>query len=281
MYYFKVPIFTKLSRIQNIVFISLQATILILSITISMYRGCSYESIIFLDGCSSFEIIPGNTVITNRTNSNWQFKDLKQYSSEIITDIYEIKYYNTLVKYSNGYILFSGNIVLFEKDNTRYNAVFKDFLNKFSYIDFYNLFNKYVDMNNENYNISITNSFLELSFHNNCTTNSILMKTDKGCFFNNYTYNNINEFLNSYFVESFIVPFNCHNCYIKKINTFDELITVLSKCISLFFMLNSFLIILYIFIISKFKKIDIGYINNYIDIDKNIIYEDILLKNEK
>lgn len=265
-------------------FISLQATILLLSVTISMYRGCSYESIIFLDGCSSFEIIPGNTIITNRTNSNWQFKDLKQYSSEIITDIYEIKYYDVLYKYSNGYSLFSGNIVLFEKYNMKYTAVFKDFLKKSSYIDFYKLFNKYVDVNNENYNISITNGFFELSFANNCTMNSILLENDKGCFFNNYTYNNINEFFNSYFVESFIVPFNCHNCYIKKISSFDELITVLSKCISLFFMLNSFLIILYIFIISKFKKIDIGYINNYIDINdvnKNIIYENILLKNEK
>lgn len=50
-------------------------------------------------------------------------------------------------------------------------------------------------------------------------------------------------------------------------------------------MLNSFLIIIYIFIISKIKKTDIGYINNYIndyiDIDKNIIHDDIENVTEK
>lgn len=161
------------------------------------------------DKCKNFIINPGNTIITNRTNSNWQFRNIKKYNSDIITNLYNIKYYNVLNKYSDGYNVFSGNIVLFEKDNTKYDAVFKDFLNKFSYIDFYKLFNKYVDMNNKNYNISITNGFLELSFHDNCKMNSILLESDKGCFFNNYTYNNINEFLNSYFVEKFIINDNC------------------------------------------------------------------------
>lgn len=247
MFYFRLPIFTKLSRIQNIVFITFQISILTLSITISLYRGCSYQSINFVDGCDTFNIISGNTIITNRTNSNWEFKDLKKYSSEVITEIYDLKYYDVYNTYSEGYNLFSGNIVLFEKDNVEYNAVFKDFLKKSSHIDFYKLFKKYVDMNNESYNILINNGFFEISFFNNCTKNSVLLETDKGCFFNNITYNNINDFFNSYFVEKFIVPFDCHSCYRKNISTFEELITVLSKIISLFIMLNSLLIIIYIF----------------------------------
>lgn len=48
MYYFKVPVFTKLSRIQNILFLFLQITILIISIMISLYSGCNYQSINFV-----------------------------------------------------------------------------------------------------------------------------------------------------------------------------------------------------------------------------------------
>ena len=52
MYYFKVPVFTKLSRIQNIIFLFLQLILLLTSILISLYRGCIYESTKFMDGCS-------------------------------------------------------------------------------------------------------------------------------------------------------------------------------------------------------------------------------------
>lgn len=73
MYYFKVPVFTKLSRIQNIVFLTLQFIILIISITISLYRGCNYQSTDFIEGCKKFDILPGNTLITDKTSSIWQF----------------------------------------------------------------------------------------------------------------------------------------------------------------------------------------------------------------
>lgn len=267
IYYFKVPVFTKLSRIQNIIILIFQTIIIIISILISLYRGCSYESIEFIDGCDKFNILPGNIMITNTSYSLWQYLKPKKYSSELITDIYDIKYYNIMNTKLNDYILLKGDIVIFDKNNKDYYANFKEYINQIYYHNFISDFKENVDMNKEIYNIDIKNGLLELMFLNNCSNNSVLLENNKSCIFKNNTYNNINYFLNSYFNEIFIVPFSCHNCYKNGIHTLDELITVLSKCISIFFMLNSFLIIIYLFIISKIKDSDIGYINDVVNID--------------
>lgn len=95
-------------------------------------------------------------------------------------------------------------------------------------------------MNNEIYKIEINNGLLEIKFLNNCTNNSVLFENGEYCFFKNNTYDDINNF--------------------------NEFITVLSKCISIFVMLNSLLVIIYIFIISKIKSSNIGYINDVINI---------------
>lgn len=160
-----------------------------------------------------------------------------------------------------------------------YDAVFKDSLIFTFYNDFDYNFHENVNMNNEIYKLEINSGILELKFLNNCSNNSILFENNQRCFFKNNTYNNINNFLNRYyFNEKFITPFSCHNCYINGINSSDEAITVLSKIISIFFMCNSFLIIIYIFIISKINHSDIGYINNiikYTEIDGNDTNEKI------
>lgn len=263
MYYFKVPIFTKLSRVQNIIILLFQLILLIISILVSLYRGCLYESTSFINGCTYFNVLPGITMITNRTYSSWQFMKPIKYSSELLNNLYTIKYYNILNTTLDNYLLFKGNIVLFDQNNTSYDAVFKDSLNQLSYYnDFNYYFNKNVDMNKETYKLEINDGLLELKFLNNCSNNSVLIEKDNTCFFKNNTYDNINNFFKYYFNEEFIVHYTCHNCYKSGINTLDEAITVLSKCISIFFMLNSFLIMIYIFIISKIKDSDIGYINN-------------------
>lgn len=126
MFYFKVPVFTRLSRIQNIIILFLQLIILIISCLISLYRGCNYESIKFIDGCSKHNIFPGDNMVTNETFSNWQFFTSIKYSSEVITDIYNIKYDKILSTTLNGYILLKGNIVLnTETENEDYDAIFK------------------------------------------------------------------------------------------------------------------------------------------------------------
>lgn len=267
MYYFKVPVFTKLSRIQNIVFLSLQLVIFITSVLISLYRGCYYESITFIDGCNEFNIIPGNTMVTNRTHSSWEFTNLKKYSSELITDIYKIEYYNILNTNTNGHEYFKGNIILFENENVNYDAVFRNILKHTAYYEFYIYFNKTIDMNKEIYNITINDGYLELNFLNSCKNNTVLLESDGSCIIKNGTYNKINNFLNDYFIEEFIVPYKCNNCYKNGIKSFNEIITILSKIISIFVMLNSILVILYMFIISKIKKSDIGFIKNFIDIN--------------
>jgi hypothetical protein len=85
---------------------------------------------------------------------------------------------------------------------------------------------------------------------NNCSNNSVLFEDNEKCVFKNDTYNNINKFFNKYFNEVFLVPYSCHNCYYSGISTLNEAITDLS----IFFMLNSFLIIIYIYH-GKNKKI--------------------------
>lgn len=275
MYYFKVPVFTKLSRIHNIIISILQISILMISIFISLYRGCNYESTIFTDGCVEFNILPGNIMITNRTYTSWQFMNQLKYSSENINDLYNINYINIINTTLNNYLLFKGDVVLYDKKNISYDAVFKDSLNRQGYnYDFKNNFMDNVNMNNEIYDIAMKDGSLEIMFLSNCSKNSLLYEKDKYCFIKNNTYNDIIKFLNSYFInENFIIPYTCHNCYINGITSLNEAITVLSKCISIFFMFNSFLIIIYIFIISKIKKLDIGYIDNIICSNINIYKE--------
>lgn len=270
MYYFKVPVFTKLSRIQNIIILFLQLIILIISILISLYRGCNYESIKFMDGCIEYSILPGNIMVTNETFSSWQFFTPVKYSSEIITNLYNIKYDNVLSTTLNGYILLKGSIFLSNTENKDYDAIFKEFSKPVYYYDFIYHFNNSVEMNNETYIIDIKEGLLELMFLNNCSNSSVLTEIDNICFINDNAYNNVNEFLKVYFSEEFISPYSCYNCYTNGIKSLNEAITVLSKCISIFVMFNSFIIIIYMFVISKIKKEDIGYIESVIN-EENII----------
>lgn len=283
MYYFKVPVFTKLSRIQNIIIMILQLIILTISISVSLYRGCSYEYTEFVEGCSKFKILPGNTMITNSSYSVWQYLKTKSYTTELITDIYDIKYYNVMNTTLNNYVLLKGNIILFDKTNQEYHANFKEYLNRIYYYQFIYDFKDKIDMDNEVYNLDISEGLLELMFLNNCSSNTVLLESNKGCGLKDNITNKINIFLSDYFNEFFIVNYSCYNCYINGIHTIYEFITVLSKCISIFVMFNSFLIMIYLFIISKIKNKDIGYIDNVIIYKDEIEFNDIseLLKNEK
>lgn len=276
MYYFKVPVFTKLNRVQNLIVLSMQLIILIISITISLYRGCNYESTNFKNGCSKHNVFPGDNMITNETFSNWQIFTPIKYSSEVITDIYNIKYDKILSTTLNGYIFLKGSIVLNkEKENEDYDGIFKGFSKTQYYYDFIIHFKKEITMNNEAYNIDIKEGFLELMFLNNCSNSKALSEIKNVCFINNDILDNINYFLKVYFSEEFISPYVCNNCYLNGIKSLNEIINVLSKCISIFVMFNSLLIIFYIFIISKIKKHEIGYIKNFIDEDYIINYENI------
>lgn len=280
MYYFKVPVFTKFNKTQNIIFLVLQFIILIISITVSLYRGCSYKSLEYLNGCKRFNILPGNTLVTDKTTSVWQFVTPKEYSSELISTIPKIQYSNTHNSTYNGYVLMKGNIVIFDYKLNNYISIFKEFLLPIYYNNFHNRFTEEVDMNGEKYSISINDGFLNLAFLNNCSNNLNLYedKHYQACSFNNKTLENINKFLLNYFNEKFITEYTCSNCYIKGITTFDELISVSSKCISIFILFNSLLIIIFTFILSKIINFDIGYIDNIINQDividknKNILY---------
>lgn len=275
MYYFKVPVFTKLSRIQNIIILSLQLIILLISIFISLYRGCSYEYSEFVEGCSKFKILPGNTMITNPSYSVWQYLKQKIYTSEMITDIYDVKYYNIMNTTLNDYVLLKGNIILFDKKDQEYHANFKEYLNRIYHYQFIYDFKDKIDMNKEVYNLDLKDGLLELMFLKNCSNNTVLLESYKSCNLKDSIINEINMFLSDYFNEFFIVNFSCNNCYINGIHTLNEFITVLSKCISIFVMLNSILIIIYIFVISKIKKHEIGYIKDIINEDNIINYKNI------
>lgn len=279
MYYFKVPVFTKLSRIQNIIFLTLQLIILIISITISLYRGCNYQSTDFVEGCKNFDILPGNTLITDKTSSIWQFLTPIKYSSEKIQKISTMEYFNIYNSTYNGYVLMKGNIVIFDHNINNYVALFKEFLLPVYYDDFYGQFTKKVYMNNEIYSVAIHEGFLRLAFLNNCSKNLNLIEDDKkqACFFTKEALENINKFLLNYFNEKFVVPYVCSDCYKNGINSIDELISVGSKCISIFILFNTILIIIFIFILSKILNFDIGYIENIINHDENIVKEKNIL----
>lgn len=274
MYYYKVPVFTKLSRIQNIIILLLQTIILIVSILISLYRGCNYESTEFIDGCLQHTILPGDNMVTNETFSSWLFFTPIKYSSEIITKLYNIKYDNVISTTSNGYILLKGSIILLNEKKD-YDAIFKDFSKPAYYYDFIYNFREEINMNNETYKVDINGGFLELKFLNNCSNSSVLSEIKNVCFLKDSEYNNINEFLKIYFNEGLFSAYNCFNCYSNGIKSLNEVITVLTKCISIFVMLNGFLILLYMFIISKMRKYDIGYINDVIQEDYIINYKNI------
>lgn len=279
MYYFRVPVFTKLSRIQNIIFLTLQLIILIISITISLYRGCNYQSTNFVEGCKNFDILPGNTLITDKTSGIWQFLTPIKYSSEKIQKISTMEYFNTYNSTYNGYVLMKGNIVIFDHNINNYVALFKEFLLPVYYDDFNYYFKKKVNMNKEIYSVAIHNGFLQLAFLNNCSTNPNLIEDTKkhACSFTNEAIEDINKFLLNYFDEKFVVPYTCNDCYKNNINSIDELISVASKCISIFILFNTILIIIFIFVLSKILKFDIGYIENIINHDEKINKEKSIL----
>lgn len=276
MYYFKVPVFTKLSRIQNIIVLFLQLIILIISILLSLYGGCNYESLDFKKGCNKYKIFPGTNVITSEHSSIWQFVSTKEYTSEFLTDFSKIRYSKIYNKTNDNHTIMKGNIIHLNKENTTIvEAYFRKFLVGINYDGFYYYFKNNVNMNNESYDVEINDGILNLMFYKNCSKSLNLIEQDGNCLFNNNTLNNINEFLYEYFDSIIVVPYVCHNCYSNGINSLDEAITVLSKMISIFILLNSFLIIVYIFILSKFKHMDIGYINDVININNVIKYNEI------
>lgn len=276
MIYFKVPVFTKLSRLQNILILTFQSIILIISITVSLYRSCSYESIEFFNGCKSFNIFPGYNMVSE-SKSVWQFLIYINYSSELLTKISTINYnniYNTTV---NEYTVMKGNIVMLDNKTNDYVSLLKEILPYSGQSNFYYEFLNNIEMNNEPYNIKTNDGILELMFINNCSNNSVLFEDNQSCFFKNKTYDNINSFLNNYFNETLLLTYLCNNCYKKGIHNINDLISVTSSIVSLFILFNSILILLFLFILSKIKSIDIGYIKNIIDenITKNNGYEKV------
>lgn len=283
MYYFKVPVFTKLSRIQNIIVLILQFIILIISIFISLYNSCSYESINFFNGCKSFNIFPGYNMVSE-SKTVWQFLTNINYSSELLTKIAYIKYVNMINSTVNGYPVIKGNIVMINNNTNNYVSLLKEILPYDGQYNFnYNL-SKNINMNNEEYIIKTNDGILELMFFNKCSNNSVLKEIDNYCILNNKTYNDINYFLNNFFNETLLLTYSCNNCYKKGVHNINDLISVISKTVSLFILFNSILIILFIFILSKIKGIEIGYINditcenvinNYKKVNNNNINEKI------
>lgn len=169
-----------------------------------------------INNCKSFIVNPGDILLTNRTYSSWQFINSLKYSSEKITDLYNVKYYNIINMTLDNYILFRGDIVLFNKDKINnnkpnYDAVFKGSLNRNLYNDDFNYnFHENVNMNNEIYKININDGILEIKFLNNCSNNKVLFEENNICYIKNNTYYKINDFLNAYyFNEKFIMKNNC------------------------------------------------------------------------
>lgn len=159
---------------------------------------------------NNFIVNPGNIMITNRTYSSWQFIKPLKYSSEKIGDLYIIKYHHIMNTTINDYILFKGDIVLLNKNNINndivYDAIFKDSLNRYGFnLDFKNNFKTNLDMDGEVYDVAIKNGYLYIMFLKNCSDNNVLFEENNICYIKNNTYNEINDFLNTYyFDEKFI-----------------------------------------------------------------------------
>lgn len=135
-----------------------------------------------------FIVNPGNTLITNRTYSSWQFVKPLKYSSEKIGDLYIIKYHHIMNTTINNDII--------------YDAIFKDSINRYGLnLDFKNNFKNNLDMNGEVYDVTIKNGYLELMFLNNCSDNKVLFEENNICYIKNNTYNEINDFLNAYYLD--------------------------------------------------------------------------------
>lgn len=156
------------------IFLIFQIFIFLYSINISNIKKCFYESYEFSKGCEKYKIQIGNTLITDKSSSVWQFIDSKMYSSELITNIASMKYFNIYNTTYNDYVLMKGNIVIFDDNTNEYVALFKEFLLPIYYNDFNYYFKKEVNMNNEVYDLSIHNGFLQISFLNNCSNNTVL-----------------------------------------------------------------------------------------------------------
>lgn len=58
------------------------------------------------------------------------------YSSELITNIASMKYFNIYNTTYNDYVLMKGNIVIFDDNTNEYVALFKEFLLPIYYNDF-------------------------------------------------------------------------------------------------------------------------------------------------
>lgn len=221
----------------------------------------------FKKGCNKYKIFPGLNVITNKLSSTWQFVSTKEYSSEYLSEFSNIIYSNIYNETNNNHTIMKGNIILLnKKDKNTIEAYFRDFLINKNFKGLYVNFKNNINMNDELYDIEIKDGTLNFTFYKKCSESLNLIEKNGNCLFNNNTRNNINEFLDEYFDSIIVVPYVCHNCYNNGINTLDEAITVLSKMISIFILLNSFLIIVYIFILSKIKHIDIGHINDVVNI---------------
>lgn len=246
--------FTYLKKIFKnrifIIFLIFQSFIFIYSIFITNNVKCFYESYDFLKGCEKYKIQIGNTLITDKSSSVWQFIDSKMYSSELITNIASMKYFNIYNTTYNDYVLMKGNIVIYDDNINEYVALLKDFLLPIYYNNFHNEFIKEVNMNDEIYDVAIHNSFLQISFLNNCSTNTVLYedKDYQACSFNDETYNNINNFLNKYFKEKFVISYTCiRNCnketsYLYNIIKYSFIYLFLNILLILCFILATYII---------------------------------------
>lgn len=123
-----------------------------------------------INNYKSFIVNPGDIVLTDRTYSSWQFINSFKYSSEKITDLYNIKYYNIINITLNDYILLRGDIVLFNKNklinnNINYDGVFKGSFNRQGLnLDFKKKFKNNLHMNGEKYEITIKDEYLQIIY---------------------------------------------------------------------------------------------------------------------
>lgn len=167
--------------------------------------------ILKINECRRVIVNPGDILLTNTTYTSFQFINQLKYSSDLISDIYNINYVHIINTTFEDYVLFKGDVVLINKRNNKKDAIFKDSINRQSLnVHFKKNFKNNIYMNGEKYDVAMKEGYLEILFIKNCSNNSVLFENDGICYFKNKTYYEINDFLNSYyFYEKFITKYNC------------------------------------------------------------------------
>lgn len=200
--------------------------------------------------CYNFELTAGKSFITDST-SIWKFKKNIKYNNELLTNIFNLNYTYISNTTDNGYLMLEGYIEIYDKDNNEKVGLFEKFLFPEYEDNFIYNFKENIVMNKEIYNVGIKENKLILLYLNNCSNNTCLYEKDNICYFNEYIYNDINNFLIFYFKEKIILPEYCYlniNKYVIKI---------------VYFVLNFiFLIIFFNILILSFTLI-IKYTINY------------------